>query len=101
MSNYTSAEEFDEGYSILFNTFRSGITKSLAWRKWQLKQCWWMIEDNEAQILAAMREDLNRHELESLSFDMFSLKGEILDAIKNLEKWAADTKPDAGFLFGK
>lgn len=100
MPSYTSTEEFEVAYSTLFNTFKTGITKNLSWRKWQLKQCWWMIADNEAEILSALHEDLGRNDYESHSTDLLALKGDILDAIKNVEKWAKPSKPDAGFLFG-
>ena len=101
MSNYTSEVELGEAYSTLFETFGSGITKSLAWRKWQLKQTWWMIADHEKEIIAALHQDLHRHEFESYASDLVALKGDILEHIKHLEKWAADEKPDAGFIFGK
>lgn len=101
MASYTSAEDFDAAYSTLFTTFSSGITKLIAWRKWQLKQVWWMIVDNEAEILRALNEDLNRHDYESHATDLLATKGDILDAIKNVEKWAKETRPvDAGFTFG-
>ena len=101
MSQYTTAEEFEDAYSTLFRTFSSGITKSLAWRKWQLKQVWWMIVDHEDEILAALKEDLNRHEFESLAWDLMALKSNIIQHIQHFEKWAAEEKPDAGFIFGK
>jgi aldehyde dehydrogenase (NAD+) len=101
MAPYTSAAEFKTAYSTLFSTFSTGITKSIAWRKWQLKQCWWMIAENEVEILKALNQDLNRHDFESHSSDLLALKTDILENIKNVEKWAKDSKPDAGFLFGK
>jgi aldehyde dehydrogenase (NAD+) len=100
MSNYTTAKEFEEAYSTLFHTFSTNITKSLAWRKWQLKQCWWMITENEDKILKALNSDLNRHDFESHASDILGLRMDILEHVKHLEEWAADSKPDAGLLFG-
>jgi len=100
MSLYTSAEQVEEGYTTLFRTFSTGRTKNLAWRKWQLKQCWWMMEDNEAEILSALKKDLNRHDFESHAADLLGMRQDILEHIKHLEEWAADSKPDAGFIFG-
>lgn len=102
MTSYTSAEEFDTVYKALFTTFSTEITKLISWRKWQLKQVWWMVADHEAEFLKALNEDLDRHDYESHSTDLLALKGDILDAIKNVEKWSKETKPtDAGFMFGE
>ena len=97
---YSSKADFTEAYTTLHDTFKTGITKNLAWRKWQLKQVWWMLEDNEPLLLRALQTDLNRHDVESYSSDLVGVKQDILKHIKYLEKWAADTYPDAGFLFG-
>ena len=100
MTAFTSQGELKEAYATLIKTFKTGVTKSLAWRKWQLKQLWWMICDNEKEIAAALHTDLNRPDFESYLFDIGSVKTDILDHLKNVEKWAADEIPDAGFLFG-
>ena len=100
MSSYTSPDELEEAYSTLFATFRTGRTKSLAWRKWQLKQFWWMIVDNEERIVHALHQDLHRHPMESKTVDIHGLKVEIMESIIHLEEWAADEIPDAGFIFG-
>jgi aldehyde dehydrogenase (NAD+) len=70
MSSYTSAEEFDKVYTTVNATFKTGKTKSLAWRKWQLKQIWWMMEDNEDKWIEALQKDLNRDRFESLATDL-------------------------------
>lgn len=88
-------------YQELQDTFASGKTKQTSWRKWQLKQMWWMIEDNEQAILDALAQDLGRHEMESRASDLYGLKADILEHIEHVDKWAA-TEPvaNAGFLFG-
>lgn len=98
---YHTEAEVNEAYSTLLHTFSTGLTKNLAWRKWQLKQVWWMLEDNEEAIFEALRTDLNRHDFESYSGDLAGIKQDVLKHITNLEKWAADSYPDAGFLFGR
>jgi len=101
MSAYTSAEEFEKIYSTLFETFKTGKTKDLRWRKWQLKQLWWMLEDNEKRILAALEKDLGRHTFESYFADIVGCKSDVLEHIKHLEEWAADEPiSGAGFIFG-
>lgn len=100
MTSYTSASEFKNAYSTLFETFRTGRTKDLAWRKWQLKQCWWMMEDNAAKIIETLKSDLNRPEFESHMSDIGTVKKTILSYIEQFEDWAADEKIDAGFILG-
>jgi aldehyde dehydrogenase (NAD+) len=101
MRPYTSPAEREAAYTILFKTFKSGKTKSLAWRKWQLKQLWWMLEDNEPAIFAALKSDLSRHGMETYMGDLMGIKHDLLDHLEHLEAWAADEYVgDAGFLFG-
>ncbi|KAF2802844.1 aldehyde dehydrogenase [Mytilinidion resinicola] len=101
MSTYTTDAEFEDAYETIQRTFRSGKTKSLAWRKWQLKQIWWMIEDNEAEMVKALNTDLNRHEFETHFVEFMSMKNDVLDHLKHLEEWAADEIPDAGLIMGR
>jgi aldehyde dehydrogenase (NAD+) len=99
-SSFTSLEQFKDAYDTLFETFESGKTKSLKWRKWQLKQFWWMIVENEDAILKALHADLNRHTSETYAADILGLRKDILENIEHLEEWAADRSLNAGFIFG-
>ena len=97
---YTTPEQLDHAYTTLHKTFKTGKTKSLAWRKWQLKQLYWMVADNEEAIAKALDTDLRRHEFESHYSDVEGVKLDVLDTLTYVEEWAADDIPDAGFLFG-
>ena len=77
-TTYTSDSAVQEAYDTLHATFQTGITKSLQWRSWQLKQLWWLLEDHEAALLLALQHDLNRHEVESYSSDLVGVKQDIL-----------------------
>jgi len=59
-----------------------------------------MIIENETEILAALTEDLNRHDFESHAADLLGLRTDTLEHIEHLEEWAADDIPDAGVIFG-
>ncbi|KXJ88125.1 aldehyde dehydrogenase 3H1 [Microdochium bolleyi] len=98
MSAYTSREAFEDSYKTLFATFASGRTKSLAWRRWQLKQAYWLVEDNEDRINEALKKDLNRHRFESMLGDISAVKGDVLAHLKHIDEWTADEALDAGFL---
>ncbi|KAF4447583.1 hypothetical protein F53441_8911 [Fusarium austroafricanum] len=101
-----SIKDFDSDFAKCYNqlqgTFARGHTKPIQWRKWQLKQLWWMIEDNQDKIFNALTDDLGRHEMESRASDLLGLKTDILEHIEHVEEWAATRPvPDAGFLFGR
>ena len=100
MAPFTSSEEILEARATLSATFKGGLTKSIAWRKWQLKQVWWMVCDHEKAIASALHKDLHRHDFESFIADIGGVKADILNHIDKVEEWAADEIPDAGFLFG-
>ena len=100
MAPFTTSEEVQAAHTIIHKTFKTGITKSIAWRKWQLKQMWWMVADNEKAITSALHTDLNRHDFETYCSDIRTVKTDILFHLNNVEAWAADEIPDAGFLFG-
>lgn len=89
---YDTAEEIQDLQSSLVRTFQSGKTKDLAWRKWQLKQLWWMLEDNEPEFMAAMKEDLNRSNIESMITDFAGARKDILYHLDHVDKWAADER---------
>ena len=99
MTAYTTPEQIEAAYATLQGTFKTCKTKSLAWRKWQLKQIWWMVSDHEETICRALHSDLHRHDLESYFMDIGGIKQDLLLHINNFETWATDEVPDAGFLF--
>lgn len=100
-SNF-SASELELTYEQLWESFSVGKTKSVKWRKWQLKQLYWLLDENEDALLSTMSKDLHRHHFESLSTDINETKSEILEMISNIDKWAKGDAPEhAGFLFGK
>ncbi|KAL5046536.1 hypothetical protein BDW71DRAFT_214594 [Aspergillus fruticulosus] len=98
MAEYTSDADVELAYTTLQTTFRSGKTKEIAWRKWQLKQIWWLVNDNETLIHEALKKDMNRHPFETTFTECANVKGDIIEHLKNIDKWTADQKPSAGML---
>ncbi|KAL4861006.1 hypothetical protein BDV12DRAFT_180848 [Aspergillus spectabilis] len=100
MSGFSTPDEINRDHECLKSTFASGRTKDLAWRRWQLKQLWWLVADNEEALISALKKDLNRHPFESTAADISGVKKEILDHLRHLDEWTS-TKPvdGAGFLF--
>lgn len=95
---YSSKDDIDQAVGTLRATFQSGRTKDLKYRKWQLKQLYWLVADNHEAIIEALHKDLNRPEFET----RLSIKGmqdDIIYHIKHFEEWARGESPKSGFLF--
>ncbi|KAF4450484.1 Aldehyde Dehydrogenase [Fusarium austroafricanum] len=101
MADRVSEEKFEAVYKQLRSTFSSGKTKDLKWRKWQLKQLFWLLDENESAFIDALAKDLNRSAFESLMADINEAKKAVLEALDHLEEWARDVvPPEAGFIYG-
>ncbi|HEX2283661.1 MAG TPA: aldehyde dehydrogenase family protein [Mycobacterium sp.] len=71
----------------LRETFASGRTRSVQWRKQQLKALEKMMLENEGAITEALDKDLGRGPFEAWLADIASTAGEAKDAAKNVRKW--------------
>ncbi|KAH8699236.1 Aldehyde/histidinol dehydrogenase [Talaromyces proteolyticus] len=98
MAAYTSDEEVDKSYTRLRATFLSGKTKSIAWRKWQLKQVWWLVNDNKQQLLDALHTDLNKHNYESFFTECTGVLNDVLDHLEHIEVWTKPKHPEGSLV---
>ncbi|KAF9929380.1 Aldehyde dehydrogenase [Mortierella antarctica] len=73
-------------------TFRSGHTRPLKFRRHQLEQLWRLLDDNTDQICEALYKDLRKHKNECILGELVPSKEEINDALEHLEEWAKDVK---------
>jgi aldehyde dehydrogenase (NAD+) len=71
----------------LRETFATGRTRSVDWRKQQLQALEKMMGDNEGAIMEALEKDLGRSPFEAWLADIASTAGEAKDAAKNVKKW--------------
>ena len=69
-------------------TFASGRTRPLAWRRQQLRSLRRMLEEHEADFVAALHEDLGKPALESFVSEIGLVRGEIDHALRHLGRWA-------------
>ncbi|MGV0577904.1 aldehyde dehydrogenase family protein [Mycolicibacterium elephantis] len=72
----------------LRETFNTGRTKDLDWRKQQLQAMERLVTENEDAIAEALHQDLGRNRFEAWLADIASTAGEAKDAAKNVRKWA-------------
>lgn len=70
------------------NFFASGATKPIEFRIKQLKNLLLTMKNMEAEILAALKSDLGRSELESFAAEVGFVYREIEHTIKILPKWS-------------
>ncbi|XP_022250571.1 aldehyde dehydrogenase, dimeric NADP-preferring-like isoform X2 [Limulus polyphemus] len=83
------ASKYAEVINKLRTTFKHGITKSLEYRKQQLKALYRLCKDNEEVLVRAMKEDLNKPKFESVVCEIEFIRNDIRGMLINLEKWAS------------
>lgn len=71
----------------LRDTFATGRTRSVEWRKEQLRALGRLMSENEAAIAEALEKDLGRSPFEAWLADIASTAGEAEFAAKNVGKW--------------
>lgn len=71
----------------LRQTFATGRTRDVEWRKRQLLQVARLMEENDAAINAALAEDLDRHPFEAFIGDTAGTIAEAKYAAKKVHKW--------------
>ncbi|MEY2571205.1 MAG: aldehyde dehydrogenase [Acidimicrobiaceae bacterium] len=76
----------------LRGTFATGKTRPVAWRKAQLAGLRRLLEENEDEMVEALRVDLGRPELEAFVADIGHAKGEIRYLHDHVERWMRPTK---------
>ncbi|EED77241.1 predicted protein, partial [Postia placenta Mad-698-R] len=79
--------------------FKSGKTRSLAFRKEQLLQLCYLLEDNHERFAQAFRIDLGRPSEESELVELTGTLTELKDAYDNVEKWASPEKAPFSWLW--
>ena len=72
----------------LRQTFATGRTRNLEWRKEQLRGLNRLMVENETKIADALEKDLGRSPFEAWLADVASTSGEATYAAKNVGKWA-------------
>ncbi|CDP01945.1 unnamed protein product [Coffea canephora] len=83
----------------LRQTFRSGKTRGLEWRKAQLRAILKLLDENEDSIFDALQQDLGKHPVESYRDEVGVLKKSAKYALASVEKWMAPKKGQMPLLF--
>ncbi|KAF9414232.1 aldehyde dehydrogenase 3, member A2, partial [Entomortierella beljakovae] len=86
---YTPTADIPKIVQGLRQAFHAGVTRSLEYRKQQLRGLYNLISENEVAIRDAVFKDLHKPPAELMVGESGMVKQECIDAIKNLDKWAA------------
>ncbi len=73
-------------------TFESGRTRPLAWRQEQLAGLRRLLEEGDAELVEALRQDLGRPAMEAFVADIGHAKGELRHLAKHVERWMKPAK---------
>lgn len=73
-------------------TFKSGKTRSFAWRKSQLQALLRLILENEDEIFNVLKEDLGKHRVEAFRDEVGILIKSVNYHLDNIKNWVTPTK---------
>ncbi|TFY68960.1 hypothetical protein EVJ58_g700 [Rhodofomes roseus] len=96
---YTTVDDIPQIHQDLRRAFRTGKTKSIAFRKQQLLNLCYLVEDNWERIKDAFFADLGRPREEAQLLELNGTLGELKEAYDNVEKWAAPEKAPFSWLW--
>ncbi|KAI0694525.1 Aldehyde/histidinol dehydrogenase [Cytidiella melzeri] len=92
-SQYTSLDEIDVIFTRISETWKSGVTRSLEYRRRQLLQLARMVQENHVAFEDALCADLGKQRLECASTELGPTVHGALHAAEHLEDWARPEKP--------
>ncbi|KAJ4962667.1 hypothetical protein NE237_022606 [Protea cynaroides] len=83
----------------LRQNFRSGATRSVAWRKAQLRSLHRLLTEEEDQIFTVLHEDLGKHRVESFRDEIGVLLKSLKYSLTHVQKWMAPKKRQLPLAF--
>ncbi|CAB80296.1 aldehyde dehydrogenase like protein [Arabidopsis thaliana] len=92
-------ETVEESLREMRETFASGRTRSLKWRKAQIGAIYEMVKDNEDKICNALFQDLGKHSTEAFRDELGVVLRTATVAINCLDKWAVPKHSKLPLLF--
>jgi hypothetical protein len=98
-SDGPTASSYADLIAKLRHTFESGRTRSMAWRRDQLKGLLAMLTDHEEAFVAALKEDLGRPVMEAFGADIGVPRQHIKHMLGHFESWAKPTRVNPGLVW--
>ncbi|GAA5990771.1 hypothetical protein JCM10908_000008 [Rhodotorula pacifica] len=95
----TPVDQIPALHQQAYSTFLSGKTRSIEYRKRQIKQLGFLIQDNEDKFVRALEQDFGRPRFETITGELNPAKQEINEVYAHLEKWAKPTRVSTTFMW--
>jgi aldehyde dehydrogenase (NAD+) len=95
-----SAPTVSETLAHLRHGFDSRLTRPVSWRRAQLKQMKRMLNEREAEWLAALSDDLGKPAAEAWGVDIAVVTGEIDQMLHHVNGWAGPRKAHVPIKLG-
>ncbi|CAH2089350.1 unnamed protein product [Euphydryas editha] len=80
------------------NTFNSGKTKPLEWRKKQLQNLLRMYEENKNAMIDALAKDLRRCKMEAILLEVDYLINDLINTLNNFDEWTKPERPSKAII---
>lgn len=74
--------------TALRNRFNTGVTKSIRWRKQQLLALDRLLDENQQELCAAIKQDFNKPEQETITLEIAIIKNHITYCLNNIDEYA-------------
>ncbi|CAH1437971.1 unnamed protein product [Lactuca virosa] len=84
--------DFEEELQEVRDTFNSGKTREISWRKSQLQAILSLLKERESDIFKALNQDLGKHHVEAFRDEIGTVAKSAKYALGNLNKWTASKK---------
>ncbi|KAH9836489.1 NAD-dependent aldehyde dehydrogenase [Rhodofomes roseus] len=97
---FTPIDEIPKIHRELGEVFQTGKTRSIAFRKQQLLQLCYLLQDNTERFQEALFSDLGRPREEAAYLELIGTLLEVKDAHDKVNKWAKTKKSPFHFLWG-
>ncbi|CAH9146963.1 unnamed protein product [Cuscuta epithymum] len=94
-----AVEGIERALTELRQTFDSGKTRGLEWRKAQLQAILKLLADNEDLIFQALKQDLGKHRVEAYRDEVGVLVKSATYALNNVEQWMTPKKAKLPLIY--
>ncbi|XP_071710875.1 aldehyde dehydrogenase family 3 member F1-like [Rutidosis leptorrhynchoides] len=81
------------------HTFKSGVTRSVEWRKTQLRAIRKLVDEKEDVIFKILQTELGKHSVESYRDEIGVIKKSVDHALSSIDQWMSPKKGRLPLLF--
>lgn len=93
-----SEERMTAAFKKARDAFRSGKTRDVEFRRYQLRRLLMLMEENEDEIAEALAKDMRKPRMEALLSEFLIVKNDIANALNHLSEWVTPECPEVSML---